>query len=370
MPTQEAKYLQVIDWVRKGIESGHFRSGDRLPSEAQLCSMFGLSRQTIRHATGELESARLVTRVQGSGTYIAGEPGREAGPERAAAPAHPATHNIAVVSTFYESYIFPQTLKGIEHVLARNGYAMQVSFTDNRLNRERSILESILEKDNIDGLIVEPAKSALPNPNLGYYQAIRDRGIPILFFNASYRDFAAPCVRLDDVKVASKATQVLIDHGHERLAGIFKGDDRQGPLRYQGFVETILRAGLKVRHEQVLWLDTPMTVNVSVIEDYLFSRIEGCTGVLCYNDEVGYQLIELALRRGIRVPEDLSVIGIDDSYLAGVGKVPLTSFPHPKEELGRKVSENMLRMIEDAAFDGNWLFDSELVLRESVAARV
>ena len=363
MPTQEAKYLQVMEWVRKGIESGRFRSGDRLPSEAQLSSMFGLSRQTIRHATGELESARLVTRVQGSGTYIAQIPGLSSEPEErpdqpqagdspaaelvpsagyaaeplpqpaGSAPAgqigqanvrrvRTATHNIAVVSTFYESYIFPQTLKGIEHVLAKNGYAMQVSFTDNRLNRERSILESILEKDNIDGMIVEPAKSALPNPNLGYYQAIRDRGIPILFFNASYRDFPAPCVRIDDVKIASKATQVLIDHGHQRLAGIFKGDDRQGPLRYQGFVETILRAGLKVRHEQVLWLDIPMTVNVSVIEDYLFSRIQGCTGVLCYNDEVGYQVIELALRRGIRVPEDLSVIGIDDSYLAGVGRCP------------------------------------------------
>ena len=369
MPTQDAKYLQVMDWVRKGIESGRFRSGDRLPSEAQLSNMFGASRQTIRHATGELESERLVTRVQGSGTYIAGSAGSIA--DTAVPPsswsARASTCNIAVVSTFYESYIFPQTLKGIEYVLAHNGYAMQVSFTDNRINRERSILQSILEKDNIDGLIVEPAKSALPNPNLSYYQAIRDRGIPILFFNASYRDFPAPCVRLDDRKVASSATQVLIDYGHERLAGIFKGDDVQGPLRYQGFVETILQAGLKVRHEQVLWLDTPMAVNVSTIEEYLFSRIEGCTGVMCYNDEVGYQIIELALRRGLRVPEDLSVIGIDDSYLAGIGRVPLTSFPHPKEELGRKVSENMLRMIEDPAFDGNYLFDSSLVWRDSVA---
>ncbi len=400
MPMQDAKYLQVMDWVRKGIESGRFRSGDRLPSEAQLGSMFGLSRQTIRRATGELETERLVTRVQGSGTYIAaphhtaadsdmdtGSPrsgSLPAGERKAEAASTPPeqqggyhfptfgsvrvpTFNIAVVSTFYESYIFPQTLKGIEHVLAKNGYAMQVSFTDNRVNRERSILQSILEKDNIDGMIVEPAKSALPNPNLGYYQAIRDSGVPILFFNASYRDFEAPCVRLDDVKIASKATQVLIDHGHKHLAGIFKGDDRQGPLRYQGFVETILRAGLKVRHEQVFWLDTPMTVNVGVIEDYLFSRIQGCTGVLCYNDEVGCQFIDLALRRGLRVPEDLSVIGIDDSYLAGIGRVPLTSFPHPKEELGRKVSEIMLRMIENPAYDGNYLFDSNLVLRDSVA---
>ena len=366
MPAQEAKYRQVVEWVREGIASGRFRSGDRLPSEAQLSNMFGLSRQTIRHATGDLEAASLVTRVQGSGTYIAGSGEQLHAPGDTVGSARATTRNIAVVSTFYDSYIFPQTLKGIEYVLSKNDYVMQVSFTDNRLNRERSILESILEKDNIDGLIVEPAKSALPNPNLKYYQEIQRRGIPILFFNAFYRDFPAPCVRLDDVGIAGKATRVLIDHGHERIAGIFKGDDGQGPLRYQGFVETIMQAGLKVHHEQILWLDTPMTTDISVIEEYLFARIAGCTGVFCYNDEVGYQFIELALRRGLRIPEDLSVIGIDDSYVAGIGKVPLASFPHPKEELGKKAAENMLCMIGDPAFDGNWLFDSELVMRPSV----
>ena len=190
---------------------------------------------------------------------------------------------------------------------------MQVTFTDNRLHREEAILKSIL-----------------------------------------------------DTAVAAKATRVLIEAGHERIAGIFKGDDGQGPLRYKGYLKAMTEAGLKTQQETVVWLDTPETVHLSDIEDYLFRRIEGCTGAVCYNDQVAYQLIESAARKGISVPADLSVVGIDDSYLAAVGKVPFTSFVHPKEILGRKVAENLLNMIADPSFDGNYLFDCEVVNRDSV----
>ena len=363
MPGQEAKYLQVVEWVKENITNGTFQNGDRLMSEMELSERFGLSRQTIRHATGELASLGYVTRVKGSGTYIGGAPGSETVSRKTL---RPKTMTIGVISTFYESYIFPDTLKGIERILSKNGYVMQVNFTDNRLHREEAVLKTILEKDNVDGLIVEPAKSALPNPNLHYYEEILNRGIPVIFFNAFYRDIDIPCVRIDDTRVAAKATKVLIDAGHKKIAAVLKGDDGQGPLRYKGYLEAMAEAGLRTEQENIMWLDTPETVSLADIEDYLFRRIGDSTGVLCYNDQVAYQLIDLFLKRGGSVPEDLSVVGIDDSYLAGIGKVPFTSFVHPKEQLGRKAAENLLRMIEDPSYDGNYLFDSTPVFRNSV----
>ncbi len=360
MAEQSPKYREIIDWVKRNIDDGTFRSGDRLPSEAEIGKRFGLSRQTVRHATGELERERLVTRIRGSGTYIGGA--------KAPRPARKRHMRVAVVSTFFESYIFPQTLKGIESVLASAGYTMQVAFTDNRISREEEILKMILDKDNIDGLIVEPAKSALPNPNIRYYREITELGIPMIYFNTFYPEPEAPCVRLDDQRIAGKAAELLIERGHREIAGIFKPDDGQGRLRYAGYLDALLRAGLSPDQRRVLWLDTTAYLKISDLEDYLFKRMEGCTGIVCYNDEIAYQVIELALRRNIRVPEDLSVVGIDDSYLAGVSRVPLTSFPHPKEMLGRKVGENLIRMIGDPDFDGNYIFDSEPVLRSSVAA--
>ena len=365
MPMQEAKYRQVFDWIKENIEKGVFRPGERLASETELSARFGLSRQTIRHATGELAAEGYLTRVKGSGTYIsAALPERKDGQD---GTVRPRTMNIAVISTLYGSYIFPETIKGIERVLSSRGYAMQVSFTDNRLHREKEILKAILEKDAIDGLIVEPAKSALPNPNLDYYRQIQSRHIPILFFNASYPDFPAPCVRIDDTGIARKATSLLIRSGHSRIGAIFKSDDSQGPLRYKGYLEAMDEAGCHTGQEQILWIDTPESASLEELGDYLFRRLNGCTAVVCYNDQVAYQVIELAESRGIHVPGDLSVVGIDDAYLAPMSRTPLTSFPHPKEGLGKKAAENLLRMIEEPGFDGNYLFDSEPVIRESVA---
>lgn len=351
------KYQKVIDWVKEEIAAGNLKYGDRMPSEMELGEKFGLSRQTVRHATGELVQEHILTRVQGSGTYVGD----------VHAPQREEKHmRVAVLSTFYESYIFPPTLKGIGEVLARAGYSMEVSFTDNLVSRERQILEKLLEQDNIDGLIVEPSKSALPNPNLHYYRQFRERGVPIIFFNAFYPDLDAPCVRIDDAKIAGKATDILISAGHREIVGIFKADDGQGRLRYAGFAEALDRASIPMDQEDVIWIDTPATLNLAEMGDYLFYRLKGHTGIVCYNDQIAYQLIDLALKRGFRVPGDLSVVGIDDADLANMSKVPFTSFPHPKAVLGEKVAENLICMIRNPEFDGNYLYDADPVIRESV----
>jgi GntR family transcriptional regulator of arabinose operon len=326
-------------------------------TEEKMSERFGLSRQTVRRATQTLVEKAVLTRVQGSGTYV-GERTPKARAER--------YMNVAVVSTFYESYIFPRTLRGIEKTLSQAGYAMQVAFTDNQVPNETKILQSLLQKDNIDGLIVEPSCGALPNSNVGYYKEFQERHIPVIFFNDAYPGVEAPCVRLDDVAIAADATQLLIDAGHTKIAGIFKLDDGQGPRRYNGFINAMKRADLPLDARQVFWIDTELQRDLEEQEAYLFKRIAGCTGVVCYNDQVAMQVIELALNRGIRVPEELSVVGIDDSELSELGRVKCTSFPHPLEKLGEKAAENLLHMIEDPFYDGNYIFSAKPVIRDSI----
>ena len=357
MTDSEPKYQQVIEWVKDKIVDGSYKPGDRLMSEMELSKMFGLSRQTIRRATGELENQNYVTRVQGSGTYIGGSSVQSRQEHYMC---------IAVISTYYDSYIFPPTLKGIERILSGSGYSMQVSFTDNKIKREEQILKDLLERDNIDGLIVEAVKSSLPNPNIVFYRKFMDMGIPVIFFNSSYPELPAPCVRLDDMGIAEKATNILLQAGHRNVGAILKLDDGQGRLRYAGYMKALFKASADFRESQVAWIDSMDYRDLSAIEEHIFSRMKNVTGVVCYNDEVAYQLIDLALKRGLRIPEDLSVVSIDDSHLAGVSRVPFTSFPHPKDLLGRKAAENMIRMIDQPEFDGNFLFDCEPVIRDSV----
>lgn len=357
MCAQEAKYKAVIHWVRDCIQSGEFQMGEKLPSENELSMKFGLSRQTVRHAIDVLEREKLVTRVQGSGTYV-GTMMMPARQER--------FMNIAVISTYVDSYIFPPVLKGIERELSKAGYTVQVAFTGNAVQREMEILDKLLEKGYIDGLIVEPSKSALPNPNLHYYRRLMEEHIPILFFNSKYPALNLPCVSMDDEKIGREAARCLISAGHRNIGGIFKCDDGQGHLRYAGFVDAFVEAGIKVDSRHLIWIDTVDMKDMEFWSDYLFRRLEGCTGVVCYNDEVAHLMTGFCQRRGIAIPRDLSIVGIDDSDLAGIGDIQWNSFAHPMEKLGRKAAENMIHMIENPYFVGSYQFESGMTDRGSV----
>ena len=357
MAEQESKYLTIISWIEQKIKSGELNPGDKILSENELSAMFGVSRQTARHAITELVEKGTLERIHGSGTYVK---------KTKTVKRTKKLNNIGVVCTLSESYIAPPTLKGIESTLFNNGYSMQMFFTDNKISREREILESILEKDVIDGLIFEPTTSALPSPNLPLYRKIQSLGIPLICYNAFYPGLEVPCVRINDRLVAFRAVKELVSRGHTKIAGIFKSDDNQGHLRYKGYIDALIESGIEVDLNRISWFDTPMLYNIYNSEEFIFKRIGDSTAVVCFNDQIAYALIDLALKRGIRIPEELSVTGVDDSYLAGISSVKITSFSHPKEVLGIKVAENMVRLLDDPDFDGNYLYDSEIILRESV----
>jgi len=362
---QRLKYLDIVDWIKSELAEGKLKAGDRLPSENELAEKFRVSRQTARHAIDVLAADRLVSRVRGSGTYIGTVGGRVAG-----TGLHPGRNRrhgtIAVMSTYVDGYIFPNTVRGIEQVLVRNGYVMQLCFTGNKIHRERELLEKMVSADGIDGLIVEAVKSALPNPNFKYFSRLSDLGVPILFINAAYPGLPYPLVALNDPRMAFKATQYLVDRGHRKIAGIFKADDGQGRLRYQGYAECMRTIDRGVDEHSVFWLDTVGMQEMEKFAPYLLERIQGCTAVVCYNDQVAYALAAILKKYGIRVPEDISLIGMDDADIAAMAEVPITTFPHPKFDLGKKAAENLLQMIDDPAADGNYLFETEVCERDSV----
>ncbi len=362
---QRLKYLDIVDWIKTELAGGRLKAGDRLPSENELAEQFRVSRQTARHAVDVLAADRLVSRIRGSGTYVGPVGGRTAG-----TGLHPGRNRhhgtIAVMSTYVDGYIFPNTVRGIEQVLVRNGYVMQLYFTGNKIHREKELLQKLVEADQIDGLIVEAVKSALPNPNFKYFSRLSGLGIPILFINAAYPGLSYPLVALDDPLMAFKATQYLVDHGHRKIAGIFKADDGQGRLRYEGYAKCMRTIGRGVDERSVFWIDTVAMQEMEKFAPYLLERIEGCTAVVCYNDQVAYALEAILKKYGIRIPEDISLIGMDDADIAAMAEVPITTFPHPKFELGKKAAENLLMMIEEPAADGGYLFETDVCARQSV----
>lgn len=350
------KYLELVKWINGQIQEKRLTAGQKLYSENELKEMFEVSRQTVRHAISVLEQEGTVRRIQGSGTYI--NDNRLANLSK--------RMRVAVVTTYVDGYIFPRTIQGIESVLLDEGYSVQIAFTNNQNGKEKTILEDIISRDEVAGVIVETTKSGIPNPNLYLYQEMCKRRIQVIFINSYYSQLKIPHVAMNDRTVGRKMTRHLISMGHREIGGIFKLDDGQGRLRYAGYINAMMEAGLEVPDKRVLWVDTEDVKHLEQLADRVLDRFAGCTGLFCYNDEVAFGLLDIFKKAGIRVPQDLSIVGVDDSELAVLGEVQITSAPHPMEELGKKAAENLLRMIKNPSFDANYEFDVDIVHRNSV----
>lgn len=356
MSKSDTKYMRLAASIRALLESGELHRGDRLYSEHALCMKFHVSRQTVRQALKELESEGLIERRRGSGTYIAQD----------MLPHRKPTMSIGIISSYLDDYIFPSQTKGVERVLSEHGYSMHLGITYGKTYNEAKHLRAMLEKD-VDGVLIEPAKSSLPLVNAAYYHEFMRRGIPILQVNTFIKGLSLPYVAVDDVRGGYLACKHLIQMGHRRIGGVFKHDDHQGHLRYQGFMQALQEYDLLYNEEHVYWYATEDRETLFALKDpQLLARIDGCTAVCCYNDQVALILIEQLRQNGKQVPHDVSVIGYDDSNLATVCVPALTSIVHPGQALGELAAQQLLHMIEQPSFTGGHLFEPQLVERASV----
>lgn len=357
MSKSTPKYLEVIKWVKAEIEQGALQVGDRLQSENELGEKFSLSRQTIRQATSILESEGILERRRGSGTYVASD----------RIVPRVMTMNIGVITTYLDDYLFPSVIKGIDQVLTQNGYSMQLSITYNKVENEMQILQSMLEK-GVDGLIIEPTKSGLPNLNADLYKQIKKMGIPCIFIHAYYQGMNFPYVAMDDYGCGKAAAFYLMEKNHKKIAGIFKSDDMQGHIRYAGCASGLKKEKLVMHEENIMWFTTEdlKSAFIETFEQRVINCVEGCSAVVCYNDQVALKVTEIFQKYHKQVPEDISMISFDNSDLATRGCVALTTFSHPKAELGKVAAEHLLLLIRKEPFDTNFKFKANLVERFSV----
>lgn len=354
-----AKYKVIIDWLNNEINAGRLKDGSKIPSENELADRFSLSRQTVRHAIAELSEAGILTSIRGSGTYVAGLSAEGSDKKR-----------VGVILTYVDGYIFPKTIQGIEKGLSAHGYSIELSFTNNTVEKERSILKDMLERSDVAGLIIEPTKSALPNPNIDLYYELKKKGVQILFVNSTYPELDMPHVSLDDKDGAYRAVKLLIDNGHKNIGCILKLDDGQGHARYSGYVKALHEAGYLISEEHVVWLDSIEYRDIDQARDKIYSRLSGCSAVFCYNDQVAVEVIRLLKEKGMELPKDMSIVSMDDSDQARVSSPQLSSVPHPKERLGEKAAENMVRLIHHPDCMATYEFNEEIEIRDSVLANI
>jgi LacI family transcriptional regulator len=286
------------------------------------------------------------------------------------------SRTIALVVLDVANPFFADVITGAEEAAERADALVIVCNSAADPGRERRHLAR-LAAQQLMGVLLSPVTDA-EEPAVA---ELERRGTPVVLVDRVSELATAPSVAVDDVRGGALAGEHLLDGGHQRLA--FVG----GPMslgqvrdRLSGLRAAVAdHAGAPVRVEVIESEDMSVRAG-SRAAARLFATWPGPaerpTAVFCANDLLALGVLNECVRRGVRVPGDLALVGYDDIAFAGAAPVPLTSVRQPREQLGRTAVELLLEVVTAGSGEGaggssgsrHVLFEPELVVRESSRA--
>ncbi|GAB4200122.1 MAG: LacI family DNA-binding transcriptional regulator [Roseiflexaceae bacterium] len=266
---------------------------------------------------------------------------------------------IGVLTQDIASPFYGEILKGIERGLAGSGYHPMFASGNWRVDDEHAALE-MLQGRQVDALILMAGQ--LSDEDL---RRTAER-TPLVVLGRLVPGLEEYCLRVDDRQGAYRATQYLIGLGHRRIAhitGLLSHQD--AAERRAGYLEALHDAGLETDPELIVEGDFSERSGLLAV-DTLLRRSSRVTAIFAANDQIAYGARLGLFRRGIRVPEDLSLVGFDDQPGTAYATPPLTTVRQPTLEMGRAAAQTVLRLLEGLPLDLP-TFATELVIRESAA---
>ena len=354
------KYIRVKRFIEKSIKEDNIKPGDKIPAEKELTDRYSVSRHTVRKALDLLEREGVLEKRQGIGTFYKGINNSRQ------------SKNIGFISISLHDYIFADILSGIDSVFHQNGYQIILGNSLDNLDREKAILRQFLEK-NIDGLIIEPAKSALSQSNLSLLQEIIKQNIPVVTLDSEYNDSRVNSVVVDDLYGGFLAVSHLLEMGHQEVAIIYKSIHNPALARLEGYKKGLSQAGLILRDELIKGyhfseIESPQNFKEEIrsITNELLVLSNPPTAIFCFNDQIAVLVKEILNEEGIAVPEDISLVGFDDSLMVNLNNISITSVSHPKKAAGKKAAEIILKQLVNIGVTEKKVFKPELVKRDSV----
>ncbi len=259
---------------------------------------------------------------------------------------------------------FNEIVRGIEQVAREHSYSVLLADTEN-LPGQETAYGNLLAARRTDGMILLNGRvpaGLLPQEQLG------DKIPPVVAACEYVTNVDLPTVQIDNIDAARKATQHLLDLGHRRIGFI------TGPLwnvlsrdRLHGYRDALLDAGLTFEDALVAQGNFSIASGVTAASQ-LLDLPDRPSAIFASNDEMAIGAIRAARDRGLRVPQDVSVMGFDDIRFAAFVDPPLTTVSQPGAEIGRVAMTLLLRILTGQPIDDRRiLLPTHLVLRSSTA---
>jgi DNA-binding LacI/PurR family transcriptional regulator len=247
------------------------------------------------------------------------------------------------VVTFGLKYIGPsRTLNGIADKADELGYMLLMKKMDNfNVNRIDEVIDSLLAR-HVDGIIWDVPEN---DENRAWAQGLESLPVPIVFMSMEPKP-GYSVVSMDSYLGAQMATQHLLEQGCGQIGHIAGPLDWwEARLRQQGWRDTLAKAGIQVsdnQWEQGNWSSASGAVAI----EKLFARYPEMDGVFVANDQMALSVLSEASRRGIKVPDQLAVVGFDGIAESENFYPPLTTISQDPQLLGGRAVENLVEMIQ------------------------
>jgi LacI family transcriptional regulator len=273
------------------------------------------------------------------------------------------TNTIAVIIPDVSNLFFTFMMEDIERTARDHGYSSILLNTFEDEDMELFALQTALNK-NVDGILWSPTQGSTEN-----LRFLKESGVPFVLFARNYRDENTDFVVGDDLMGGYMATKHLIDNGHTNIViitpPVYNPSARD---RREGYMKALREAGLPVQEELILEAPVRGDFFRAQLGSILHKRGD-VTAVFAFNDMVAWSVFDYLLKRGYRVPEDISIVGYD--HIQSRLKIPfqLTSVDNDKSRLSNTAMNILLRKMRGNLSTGQymheivptWLFEGDTV---------
>ncbi|WP_340388530.1 LacI family DNA-binding transcriptional regulator [Paenibacillus sp. FSL E2-0151] len=274
------------------------------------------------------------------------------------------TYTLGLLVPDISNPYFAELARAVEDRSRQLGYSVVICSTDNKDERVERYL-NLLQQKRVDGMMIGTGVD-----NAEILSPLLQQSIPVALIARHMPSLSVHTVTIDDILGGALAADHLLELGHTRVAVLSEPSKvSSSQERVRGFRETLIKAGHTLEPNQIR--ESAADLSWAKKEALLLlGEKDHPTGLFCCNDIQAIGALQAAKELGLRVPEDVSIIGFDNTILASVTSPPLTTVAQPIEELGHRAVDLLIEELKDERKEPQKIvLKPELVIRES-AGRV
>lgn len=363
---KKPKYQQLLESLSQAIKNGDYKAGSKLPSEAALVKQFNTSRITVGRALRELQQAGLVERFAGSGTYVRTREGKDV---------QPLLFGL-LIPDLGETEIFGPICQGIANASDVKEQGLLWGHVDVNQTKEeqaKQLCRQFIDRQ-VSGVFFAPLEFEIraEKTNRWILAAFVEARIPVVLLDRrlSYTpDRHRPdIVGINNKQAGYLATEHLIQLGCRHIGFLgYHGAAFTIQERMTGYKEALAAHGLRLPFD----VDGGAAASGADASEEPRRHGAGVEAFVCANDQTAGNMMHSFLNQGLRIPEDIRLVGIDDVQYARLLPVPLTTVRQPCREIGEEALHTMLHRIERPKMPArDVLLDGQLIVRRSCGAHL